>query len=108
MHHNDPPLPLPLVASAVVALVGIFVHIVALLVEEEQREVEETFLAHSLALQQESRKRRARALGDGPRNKSYVVWNRDRARQCIAEAYVGNVPRFNQDGFKRVFIPSKV
>ena len=92
-----------MVASAVVALVGIFAHIVALLVEEEQRELEEALLAHSLALLQESRKRRARTLGDGPRKKSYVVWDRDRARQCIAEDYLGNVPRFNHDGFKRVF-----
>jgi hypothetical protein len=101
MHHNDPPFPLPLVVSAVVALVGIFVHIVALLIEEEQRELEEALLAHSLALLQESRKRRARTLGDGPRKKSFVVWDRDRdrARQCIVEDYLGNVPRFNHDGF---------
>ena len=103
MHHNDPPFPLPLVASAVVALVGIFVHIVALLIEEEQRELEEALLAYSLALLRESRKRRARTLRDGPRKKSYVVWDRDRAHQCIAEDYLGNVPRFNHDGFKRVF-----
>jgi hypothetical protein len=98
MHCNDPPFPLPLVVSTVVASVGIFAHIVALLKEEEQRELEEALLAHSLALLQESRKRRARALGDSPRQKSYVVWDRDRAHQYIAEDYLGNVP-----GFKGVF-----
>jgi hypothetical protein len=100
MYCNVPPIPIPLVVSAAVALVGFFAYVAALLIEEEQREVEEALLAQSVALLQESMKRRARALGDGPQKNSYVVWDRDRAHQCITEDYLGDVPRFNQDGFK--------
>ena len=107
MNRNVPPIPIPLVVSAAVALVGIFAYVAALLIEEEQREVEEALLAQSLALLQESRKRRARALGNGPRKKSYVVWDRDRACQCITEDFLGDVPRLNQDGFKRMFRVSR-
>jgi hypothetical protein len=31
------------------------------------------------------------------------MWDRDRARECIMEDYLGNVPRFNDAGFKRMF-----
>ena len=107
MNHNAPPIPTQLVVSATVALAGIIAYVAALLIEEEQREVQESLLAQSLALLRESRKRRARAVGDGPRKKSYIMWNRDRARECIMEDYLGNVPRFNDAGFKRMFHVSR-
>jgi hypothetical protein len=66
MNHNAPPIPTQLVVSATVALAGIIAYVAALLIEEEQREVQESLLAQSLALLRESRKRRARAVGDGP------------------------------------------
>jgi hypothetical protein len=107
MNHNAPPIPTQLVVSATVALAGIIAYVAALLIEEEQREVQESLLAQSLALLRESRKRRARAVGDGPRKKSYIMWDRDRARECIMEDYLGNVPRFNDVGFKRMFRVSR-
>ena len=36
-----------------------------------------------------------------------IDWDRDRARQCIQEDYLGAVPRFNQDDFKRMFHVSR-
>jgi hypothetical protein len=35
------------------------------------------------------------------------MWDRDRARECIMEDYLGNVPRFNDAGFKRMFHVSR-
>ncbi len=31
------------------------------------------------------------------------MWDRARAHQCILEDYLGNVPRFNDVGFKQMF-----
>ena len=39
-----------------------------------------------------------------PRAKrTYINWNRDRARQCVDEDYLGDVPRFPDRQFERVF-----
>jgi hypothetical protein len=42
MNHNVPPIPTQLVVSAAVALAGIIAYVAALLIEEEQREVQES------------------------------------------------------------------
>jgi hypothetical protein len=48
MNHNVPPIPTQLVVSAAVALAGSIAYVAALLIEEEQREVQESLLAQSL------------------------------------------------------------
>ncbi len=55
----------------------------------------------------EGRKRRGEATGDVAQKKSYINWDRDWAHQCIQEGYLGAVPRFNQDDFKRMFRVSR-
>jgi hypothetical protein len=41
--------------------------------------------------------------GVGVRKKQYLMWDQERARQCTADDYLGAVPKFNADEFKRMF-----
>jgi hypothetical protein len=53
-----PPLPLSLIVSLITLFVGVFVCAVALVIEKEQREMEQLLLTHSLSMLQDSRKRK--------------------------------------------------
>ena len=104
MNRNPPPLPLPLIASIITLFVGVFVCAVALVIEEEQREIEQSLLRDSLYMLWDSRKRKSdNAEGHLVTKRRYIQWDRDRAQQCIMEDYLGPVPKFNEDGFKRMF-----
>ena len=54
-----PPLPLPLIASIITLFVGVFACAVALVIEEEQREIEQSLLRDSLYMLWDSRKRKS-------------------------------------------------
>ncbi len=49
--------------------------------------------------------RRPRPIADNgpPQKKRYIKWDRDRARHCIMDDYLGDLPRFSLDDFKRIF-----
>jgi hypothetical protein len=99
-----PPLPLPLIASLISLFVGVFACAVALVIEEEQREMEQLLLRHALSMLQDSRKRKSDdAEGHFVTKCRYIQWDRDRAQQCIMDDYLGPVPKFNKDGFKCMF-----
>ena len=81
---------------------------VALVIEEEQREIEQSLLRDSLYMLWDSRKRKSdNAEGHLVTKRRYIQWDRDRAQQCIMEDYLGPVPKFNEDGFKRMFHVSR-
>jgi len=87
-------------------LVALFSCVAMLVVEEEYNELCLKLLRETLVMIRESRRRKRRLGGDivdGPRKKSFIKWDRDRARQCIEEDYLGAVPRFCNDDFKRMF-----
>jgi hypothetical protein len=99
-----PPLPLPLIASLITLFVGVFAFAVALVIEEEQWEMEQLLLRHALSMLRDSRKRKFDdAEGHFVMKCRYIQWDRDRAQQCIMDDYLGPVPKFNEDGFKRMF-----
>jgi hypothetical protein len=103
-----PPLPLPLIASLITFFVGVFAYAVALFVEEEQHEMELSLLRHSLSMLRDSRKRKpGNAEGNHATKRRYIQWDRARAHHCIMEDYLGAVPKFNEDGFKRMFRVSR-
>ncbi len=103
MNRNVPPIPMPLLAYTTVLFFALFVCVISLLVEEEERGRTEALLGHSLVMIREGRKRRGGDTGDIAQKKTYNNWGRDWARQCIQQDYFGPVPRFNQNDFKRMF-----
>ena len=103
-----PPLPLPLIASLITLFVGVFAVAVALVIEVEQQEMEQLLLRHALSMLRDSRKRKFDdAEGHFITKRRYIQWDRDRAQQCIMDDYLGPVPKFNEDGFKRMFRVSR-
>jgi hypothetical protein len=86
MDRDRSPLPVPLLASLVVTLLGMFVSVMVALLEEEMRQINESILryTHSMLCPEEE-------------------WDRFRAYNCIMEDDLGPIPRFNQDSFKRIF-----
>ncbi len=96
----------PAVIAVATMLVALFSCVAMLVVEEEYNELCLKLLRETLVMIRESRRRKRRLGGDivdGPRKKSFIKWDRDRARQCIEEDYLGAVPRFCNDDFKRMF-----
>jgi hypothetical protein len=65
--------------------------ITLILLEEEEQEQMQELMRDSLMMFREGRKQRGEATGDVARKKSYINWDRDRARQCIQEDYLGAV-----------------
>jgi hypothetical protein len=61
------------------------------------------FAAASRQMLLQSRRKRSSGTEVGPRKCRYISWDRDRAHACIMDDYLGPVPRFNEDGFKRMF-----
>jgi len=94
----------PLIASAAAVIVALFSCLLLLLIEEEHHELCEMLLRQSLLVLRESRERRRRdGKGDDcNRRKLYIRWDRERTRQCILDDYLGTVPKFNKDDFKRM------
>jgi hypothetical protein len=108
MNHNvTTPIPMPLLACTAALVFALVASITLILVEEEEQERMEELMRDSLMVFREGRKQRGEATGDVARKKSYINWDRDRARQCIQEDYLRAVPRFNQDDFKRMFRVSR-
>lgn len=107
MTRNASPIPMPFIACTAALFLALFASILSLLIEEEEREQTEELLRDSIVMFREGRKRRGEDTGDVPQKKKYVNWDRDRARQCIQDDYLGPVPRFNQDDFKRMFRVSR-
>ena len=104
MNRNLPPsLPSPVIASVITLFISVFAYTIYLLIEEEQSEHEEFLQRHSLQLLLQSRRKRSGATEVAPRKRRYILWDRDRARASIMDDYLGPVPRFNEDGFKRMF-----
>jgi len=101
------PLPFPVIASLITLLVGVLACAVELIVEEEQRDIELSLLRHSLSMLWDSRKRSSDAQDAFPEKFRYIEWDRERAKQCIMDDYLGPMPNFNDDGFKRMFRVSR-
>jgi hypothetical protein len=97
-----------LIASLITLFVGVFAVAVSIVIEEEQREMEQLLLRHALSALRDGRKRKFdHAEGHFVTKRRYIEWDRDRAQQCIMDDYLGPVPKFNEDGFKRMFRVSR-
>jgi len=96
-----------LAASGALLLLGIASISAAMLEEEE----EAAAAAHRVMIVAEAVRdnlvatRRPRPIADNgpPQKKRYIKWDRDRARHCIMDDYLGDLPRFSLDDFKRIF-----
>jgi hypothetical protein len=104
MGRNVPqPIPFPVVASLVALLFGVIACAVALVIEEEQHEFETSLIREVAIMIMDGRKR----LGDTDEgampNRHNVEWDRGRARQSIMDDYLGEMPKFTEDGFKRKY-----
>jgi hypothetical protein len=96
-----------LAASGALLLLGIASISAAMLEEEE----EAAAAAHRVLIVAEAVRdnlvatRRPRPITDDgpPQKKRYIKWDRDRARHCIMDDYLGDLPRFSLDDFKRIF-----
>jgi hypothetical protein len=105
-NNNNDFLPL-LAAAGAIFIVGVASVTIAILEEEEtaaqcnRAEVAATVIASNLLAfqggcnQQPSQKRKV------------IFWDRDRAKRCIMDDYLGNLPRFSLDDFKRMFRVSR-
>jgi hypothetical protein len=60
-----------------------------------------------MMLRESWKRKRQYEEGVGVRKKQYIKWDRERARQCIADDYLGAVPKFNTDEFKCMFRVSR-
>jgi len=96
-----------LAASRALLLLGI-ASISAAMLEEED---EAAAAAHRVLIVAEAVRdnlvatRRPRPITDDgpPQKKRYIKWDRDRARHCIMDDYLGDLPRFSLEDFKRIF-----
>jgi hypothetical protein len=109
MNRNLPSSSLPslVLASVITLFISVFAYIIYLLLEEEQSEHDEFLLRHSLQMILQSRRKRKSSTEGGAIKRRYILWDRDRAHACIMDDYLGPVPRFNEDGFKRMFCISR-
>jgi hypothetical protein len=105
MDRNVPqPIPFPVVASLVALLFGVIACAVALVIEEEQRDFEMSLIREVAVMIVDGRKRRLADTDEGAMPKRlYVEWDRGRAHQFIMDDYLGEMPKFTEDGFKRMF-----
>jgi hypothetical protein len=77
---------LPLIASLITLFVGVLACAVALVIEEEQWEMEQVLLRHALSMLWDSRKRKFdNAEGNFVTKRRCIQWDRDRAQQCIID-----------------------
>jgi hypothetical protein len=96
-----------LAASGALFLLGIASVLAAMLEEEE----EAAAATHRVLIVAEAVRdnpvatRHPRPIADDepPQKKRYIKWDRDRARHCIMDDYLGDLPRFSLDDFKRIF-----
>jgi len=96
-----------LAASGALLLLGIASISAAMLEEEE----EAAAAAHRVLIVAEAVRdnlvatRRPPTIADDgpPQKKRYIKWDRGRARHCIMDDYLGDLPRFSLDDFKRFF-----
>jgi hypothetical protein len=103
MNRNASPIPVPLIACTAALYLALFASITSLLMEEEGRERMEALFRHSLVMFREGRKRRGGDTEGIACKKIYIKLDRDRARQCIQQDYLGPILRFNEDDFKWMF-----
>jgi hypothetical protein len=88
------------------AFIGILLYAVAEVIEEEDAEFEALILEHARELLVNQRKRKRGGVGIR-RKRRYIVWDRTRALESISADYLGPLPRFNADEFKRMFRVSR-
>ena len=101
---SRPSIPIIAGASALIC-VGLFSAALLMMEEEEQ---ENRLLAVASTVVPETlfslRKRcNGRRENVGRAKRRLVFWNRERANACIMEDYLGPVPTFSIDDFKRIF-----
>jgi hypothetical protein len=104
MNRNQATSNLPIFIAAASFMAMLFSCMLYLVLEEEEEEWNRELLRQCLLMIRERHKRaRQQLLDDRPRKKLYITWDRERARQSIADDYLGPLPTFNEDGFKRMF-----
>ena len=104
MNRNQATSNLPIFIAAASFMAMLFSCMLYLVLDEEEEEWNRELLRQCLLMIRERHKRaRQQLLDDRPRKKLYITWDRERARQSIADDYLGPLPTFNKDGFKRMF-----
>ena len=81
-----------------------------LLVEEEQDSAVVTAAAEAISavvVSHRNKTERGHDEAQYPSKRRAVAWNRERAAICIEEDYLGAVPKFSMDDFKRIFRVSR-
>jgi hypothetical protein len=106
--NDDSFIPL-LVAGAALAAVGL-ASAAAVILEEEERGraviVSEAIKTGVMALRKHQGSSHHRSLVPNQK-RLYIHWDRSQARCCIMADYLGNLPRFSPDDFKRIFRVSR-
>jgi hypothetical protein len=107
MTSNGSFIPL-LVAGATLAAVGL-ASAAAVILEEEENErasiMSEAIKTDLMALRKWQGSSRRHALV--PKKRRYILWDRSHARCSIMADYLGELPRFSPDDFKRIFRVSR-
>jgi len=106
--NDDSFIPL-LVAGAALAAVGL-ASAAAVVLEEEERNraviVSEAIKTGVMALRKRQGSSHHRSSVQ-KQKRHYIHWDRSRARSCIMADYLGSLPRFSPDDFKRIFRVSR-